>query len=49
MDEYFEFLDDMQESGAMNMFMAPNMLKEALDLDKQEAVKVFTTWTKQRR
>ena len=49
MKEYFDFLDDMQESGATNMFMAPMLLKDAFDLDRQEAVKIFTAWTKQRR
>ena len=29
------------------MFIAPMLLKDAFDLDKQEAVKIFTAWTKQ--
>ena len=49
MDEYFEFLEDLRESGEMNVFEAPKVLREAFDLDKQEAVKIFTAWTKQKR
>ena len=49
MDEYFEFLEDLRESGEMNVFEAPRVLKEAFDLDKREAVKIFTAWTKQKR
>ena len=49
MDEYFEFLEDLRESGEMNIFEAPRILREAFDLDKREAVKIFTAWTKQKR
>ena len=49
MDEYFEFLEDLRESGEMCVFEDTRVLREAFDLDKREAVKVFTAWTKQKR
>lgn len=42
--EYFDFLDDMMDSGGSNMFQAPMMLRECFDLSKGEALKIFIAW-----
>ena len=46
-DLYFEFLDDLRESGTMNMMGAPRELQNEFGLDKIEAIKVFVLWTEQ--
>ena len=35
--EYFEYLDDLRESGETNMFGAGNYLREDHGLDRREA------------
>lgn len=40
----FEFLDDVRESGAINMFGATPYLQEAFDLDKREAREILVEW-----
>ena len=42
--EYYDFLDDMMDSGGSNMFQAPMMLRECFDLSKSEALKIFIAW-----
>ncbi len=47
MSEYFEFLDDLRESGEINMFGAPSVLQEVFDLSKYEARDIVSAWMKQ--
>jgi hypothetical protein len=47
METYFEFLDDLRESGDINMFGAPRVLMDVFDMSKAEAMKVFIAWTEQ--
>ena len=44
--EAFEYLNDLRESGSTNMFGARPYLIEDLDLDKDTAGKLLTTWMK---
>ena len=44
-DLYFEFLNDLRESGTMNMMGAPRELQHEFGLDKTEARNVFQLWT----
>ena len=41
---YFEYLDQLRESGAINMFGASPYLQEAFDLDRYEAKDVLLEW-----
>ena len=46
-DEHLEFLDDLRESGATNMYGATPYLEEAFDdLKRDEATKVLSYWMK---
>lgn len=47
MNEYFEFLDTLRESGEINMFGAPRVLQEMYDLTKWEARDIVSAWMKQ--
>ncbi len=47
MDFYFEFLDDLRESGEINMFGAPRVLQEAFGISKYEARDIVTAWMAQ--
>jgi len=40
----FKFLDSLRESGQMNMFGAPQVLREAFGLTKSESVEAFQAW-----
>lgn len=42
--DYFEYLDDLRESGATNMFGASAYLMSDYDMPKQEALKVLGAW-----
>jgi len=42
--EYFEFLDDLRDSGTVNMFGASVDLREEFGLDKTEARKILDQW-----
>lgn len=43
--EYFEFLDELRDSGATNMFGArPYLMEEFPELTKQEAGEVLQAW-----
>jgi hypothetical protein len=43
--EYFSLLDEIRESGEMNMFGAPSWLVENCDLTRTQAKEVFFDWT----
>jgi uncharacterized protein YciI len=43
-DEHLEFLDELRESGEINMFGAAPYLSDIFDLSTQEARKVLTYW-----
>ena len=50
MDEYlhyFVYLDELRESGEINMMGAPRELQYEFDIDKLEARKIFGLWTRQ--
>jgi hypothetical protein len=42
--EMFQFLDELRESGEVNMFGAAPYLQEAFLIDRREARKVLTEW-----
>jgi hypothetical protein len=42
--EYYEYLDELRESGETNMFGAAPYLAAAFGLDKREARKVLSAW-----
>jgi hypothetical protein len=44
MQEYFEYLEDLRDSGSMNMMGAPRELQYEFDLDRAEAREVFSKW-----
>ena len=44
MQEYFEFLEDLRDSGSMNMMGAPRELRWEFGLDKEESYEVFDQW-----
>jgi len=43
-ETYFEFLDDLRDSGAVNMFGASVDLREEFGLGKIEARKILGQW-----
>ena len=44
---YFRYLDELRESGEINMMGAPRELQYEFEMDKTEARKIFGLWTKQ--
>lgn len=44
LEEYFEYLDELRESGVTNMFAAPSYLQDRYSLDKVTARVVFKVW-----
>ena len=42
--EYFEYLDELRESGETNMFGARPYLMEEFNLDREEAHKILSEW-----
>ena len=44
-EEFFWVLDNIRESGKMNMFGAPKWLEENMDLTKEQAKQVFMDWS----
>jgi len=46
-DLYFEFLNDLRESGTMNMMGAPRELQHEFGLNKVQAREIFQLWTEQ--
>jgi hypothetical protein len=45
-DLYFEYLDELRESGETNMFGAGAYLEDAFDLPRREARDVLMEWMK---
>lgn len=45
---YWEFLDKLKESGKLNMFAAPTVLRDQFGMTKQEALDTFKGWVKYR-
>ena len=43
-EEHLEYLDDLRESGATNMFGAAPYLMDEFGLDKREARAVLSYW-----
>lgn len=45
--EYFEYLDDLRESGETNMYgAAPYLVREFPSLDTREARQILVAWQK---
>jgi len=44
MNKYFEFLEDLRDSGIMNMMWGPTMLQARFDLSVKESREVFSKW-----
>ena len=45
--EHFVYLDNLRQSGTINMMGAPRELQHDFGIDKIEARKIFGLWTKQ--
>ena len=43
-DKYFEYLDNLRESGETNMFGAGAYLQDAFNLRKNDASKILVRW-----
>ena len=46
MKEIFDFLEDLKESGQINMFGAGPVLQEVFGLNKYEAREILADWMK---
>ena len=46
--ELLEFLDELKESGSINMFGAPKVLQEYFDLSRPNAIKIWEEWAKRK-
>ena len=46
MEKYFDYLDDLRESGITNMWNAPTYLKRDFNLDKKSSQLIFQEWKK---
>lgn len=44
MNEYFEYLEELRQSGETNMFGAGQYLQEEFGLDRREARAVLMEW-----
>jgi hypothetical protein len=42
--EHKEFLDNLRESGEVNMFGAAVLLREEFDLDKPDSQEILSEW-----
>lgn len=42
--KYYEFLDELRDSGATNMYGARPYLADAFDLDRKESAAILTDW-----
>ena len=42
--EYYEYLEDLRQSGATNMFGAAPYLQEDFGLDRREAKNILLSW-----
>lgn len=45
--EHFVYLDELRESGTINMMGAPRELQYEYEMGKEEARKIFMLWTNQ--
>jgi hypothetical protein len=45
LNDYFEYLTDLRDSGRVNMYAAPAMLQSIFGLNKKDAREVFNKWT----
>ena len=43
-EHVFEFLDELRESGATNMYGASPYIREAFDVTRYEANRLLTKW-----
>tara|TARA_R100000742_G_C4261584_1_gene79390 strand:- start:492 stop:716 length:225 start_codon:yes stop_codon:yes gene_type:complete len=43
-EEAFPFLDELRESGSINMFQAPDFIIEEMGVDKHMARKLVSAW-----
>ena len=43
-EEHLEYLDDLRESGATNMFGAGSYVQDTFDLTRQEASTILSYW-----
>ena len=43
-DDHLDYLDDLRESGVINMFGAGEYLEEEFSLDKEEAKEILLYW-----
>ena len=43
-EEHLEYLDDLRESGATNMFGAGTYLQDAFDMDRKDASAILNYW-----
>jgi len=45
-NKYFDFLDDLRDSGITNMFGASDYLRETFGVDHKDAIVILTLWMK---
>jgi hypothetical protein len=43
-DDHLKFLDELRESGIVNMFGATSFIVEAFNIDRKLAEKILTYW-----
>ena len=46
MSEYFAYLEDLRDSGVVNMFLASPYLEAEFGLDRKEAKDILLAWIK---
>ena len=46
MSKYFEYLEDLRDSGEVNMFLATPYLELEFGLDRKEARRILLAWIK---
>jgi len=44
MQEYFDYLVELRDSGETNMWWAPSYLESEFGLSKNESIEVFKKW-----
>ena len=47
MEDYFNYLNELRESGVTNMFGASDYLMDEFGIGKSEARKILAAWIKQ--
>jgi len=43
-EKYYDYLDELRESGITNMFGAASYIEDAFDLDKKQAKEILLDW-----